>query len=317
MQIHREGARIDMRNWRKSAFCFFLFIWLQAPHFIPTPSAFASEGSLRNQILFSSAAPDRWKLWSIGPDGRDLKQVTSGTEEEHFPSVSFDGKEILFVDNRRVLWVMKSDGAKRREIPLPRGIYAHPAWAPGGQEIAFVKYTVTPSDQSEIWTMKRQGERWREPERVSIYPPMRVYPSYSPDGLKLAYTEFRRDQRLGAIEEIGLLDLNQKAFRNITDDRVDHFKPVWSPTGEEIAYTSNKSGNYDIWVMSLKDGKQRQLTRDPSYDGEPTWAPDGREIAFISTRSGKKEVWVMSALGDHPRQLTGMGKDCKDPFWAR
>lgn len=306
-----------MRNWKEKVFCLLLFVEMQGTVFILMPSAIASEDSLKNRILFSSIATEGWKLWSIGPGGTDLKQVTTGPEEEHLSAVSPDGNEILYVDVKRMIWIMNSDGSNRRQLPLPKGIYAQPAWPPSGQEIAFVKYTVTPSDQSEIWTMKRQGEKWRDPERVSAFPPMRVYPSYSPDGLKLAYTEFRRDQRIGAIEEIGILDLSEKTFRKITDDRVDAFKPVWSPTGEEIAYTSNKSGNYDIWVISLKDGKQRQLTRDPAYDGEPTWSPDGQEIAFISTRSGKKEIWVMSAMGDHPRQLTRTERGCKDPFWVR
>jgi len=271
----------------------------------------------KGRIYFASNHSGNWELWAIKPDGTDLRQLTRTPEDEHSPAVSPDGKQILFVDSRRMLWVMNGDGSNRVEIPLPKGIYAQPAWAPNGQEIAFVKYTVTPSDQSEIWTMKKQGEKWRDPERVSAYPPMRLYPSYSPDGLKLAYAEFKRDERSGAIEEIGILDLDKKNFRTITGDRVDSFKPVWSPSGEEIVYTSNRSGNYDIWVISLKDGKQRQLTRDPVYDGEPTWSPDGHEIAFISTRSGSKEIWIMSATGDHPRQLTRTGKGCKDPFWAR
>jgi TolB protein len=281
----------------------------------PFHNAGAQE-KLQNLIVFSAITPEGWRLFSVRPDGKDMKPLTSAAEEEHFPAVSPDGKEILHLRSRMV-WIMNSDGSGRKQVPLPKGIYAHPAWAPGGQEIAFVKYTVTPSDQSEIWIMKRQGERWREPDRVSLYPPMRVYPSYSPDGMKMAYTEFKRDQRLGAIEEIGIFDLSQKTFKNMTNDRVDNFKPAWSPTGEEIAYTSNRSGNYDIWVISLKDGKQRQLTREPAYDAEPAWSPEGREIAFISTRSGKREIWVMSALGDHPRQLTQTGKDCKDPFWVK
>lgn len=271
----------------------------------------------QGRIYFSMNHSGNWDLWSINPDGTDLKQLTRTAEDEHAPAVSPDGKEILFVDGRRALWIMNADGSDRREIPLPKGIYAQPSWAPDGQEIAFVKYTVTPSDQSEIWVMKREEGRWLDPRRLSTYPPMRLYPFYSTDGSMLAFTEFRRDERRGPMEEIGLLHLRQKTFRLITRNMADSFRAVWSPRGEELAYTSNKSGNYDVWVISLKDGKEKQLTRDPGYDGEPTWSPDGHEIAFISTRSGGKELWVMSASGDLPRQLTKMGKPCKEPFWGK
>jgi TolB protein len=277
----------------------------------------SAQGALQGKIVFSSLTPDGWRIRSVEADGKNLRQMATGPGEEHFPAVSPDGKEILFIGAGRMIWIMNADGSNRRQLPLPKGIYAQPVWAPGGQEIAFVKYTVTPSDQSEIWTMKRQGEKWRDAERLSAYPPMRIYPSYSPDGSKLAYTEFKRDQRLGAVEEIGIFDIDQKRFKAVTADLTDSFKPVWSPTGEEIAFTSNKGGNYDIWVISVKNGKQRQVTTDPAYDGEPAWSPDGREMVFISTRNGSKEIWVMSATGEHPRQATKLGKGCKDPFWAR
>jgi TolB protein len=277
----------------------------------------AGEALGQERLYFSSNHSGNWELWSIRPDGGDLKQLTRTAEDEHSPAVSPDGKEILFVDGRRTLWIMKTDGSDRKEIPLPKGIYAQPTWSPDGREIAFVKYMVLPEDRSEIWRMRREGDRWGEPKRLSPFPPMRLFPCYAPDGSKLLFTEFRRDERLGAIEEIGVFDFAQKAFKLITHDRADSFKGVWSPTGDEIAYTSNKSGNYDVWVISLKDGRQRQLTRDPVYDGEPTWSPDGREIAFVSTRSGSKELWVMSATGDLPRQLTKTGKACKEPFWGK
>lgn len=277
----------------------------------------AQEASGQGRIYFSMNHSGNWDLWSVRSDGTDLRQLTRTPEDEHAPALSPDGKEVLFVDGRRTLWIMNIDGSDRREIPLPKGIYAQPSWAPDGQEIAFVKYTVTPSDQSEIWTLRREEGRWLDPKRVSTYPPMRLYPFYSPDGSMLAFTEFRRDERRGPIEEIGLFDLRQRTFRLLTRDRADSFRAVWSPGGDRLAYTSNKAGSYDVWVVSLKDGTERQLTRDPGYDGEPAWSPEGHEIAFISTRRGNKELWVMSATGDLARPLTKMGKPCKEPFWGK
>ena len=294
-----------------------ILCWLLAQGVTTEEARSEDKVSLWGRIYFSSALSGNWDVWSIKPDGTDLKQLTHTPEDEHSPAVSPDGKEIIFVDTRRSLWMMNLDGSNRRAIPLPKGIYAQPTWSPDGQEIAFVKYTVIPADASEIWIMKREREQWGEARRVSFHPPMRLFPSYSPDGLKLAYTEFRRDERLGAIEEIGIFDFARKVFKQTTHDNADTFKAVWSPRGDDLLYTSNKSGNYDVWVMSLKDGKHRQLTRDPAYDGEPTWSPDGHEIVFISTRSGSKEIWAMSATGEHVRQVTKTGSACKGPFWVR
>jgi len=277
-------------------------------------AAFTAENG---RIIFSSIASGNWDIWSVKPDGSEMKRITDTPGNEHSPAVSPDGKEIVYVDTSRSLRIMNIDGSNKREIPLPRGIHAQPAWAPAGDKIAFVKYIVVPTDASEIWVVERKNGEWGEPERLSAHPPMRLYPSFSPDGAKIAYAQFRRDKLLGAVEEIGILNLGEKEFQEITADGVDNFKPVWSPTGRYIAYTSNKSGNYDIWIISVKDKRERRLTRSSTYDGEPTWSPEGDEIAFVSTRSGAKEIWVISSAGDNLRQITNMGKTCKDPFWKK
>ena len=227
------------------------------------------------------------------------------------------GKRFFLSMQKRTIWIMNSDGSNRTKMPVPLGIYAQPAWAPGGDVIAFVKYKVTPSDESELWTIKRRKKEWTDLERISEFPPMRLYPAFSPDGTRLAYTEFRRDKVLDVVEEIGILYLAEGKFKPITKDNADSLEPVWSPDGKQLAYSSNKAGNYDIWVLSLKDRKHRQVTRNPAYDGDPTWSPRGNEIAFVSTRSGTKELWVVSVEGGRLRQLTRMGTTVKEPFWVK
>ncbi len=268
-------------------------------------------------ILFSSNTSDTWQLWRVNPDGRELRQLTFTSEDKYFPVASPDRNEIAYTDTRRNLRIIKADGASEEKIPLPAGIYAQPAWSPTGNEIAYVKYKVIPSDQGEIWLIRRQNSEWGEPQRITASPPMRLYPSFSPDGSKLAFAEFRRDRVLGVTEEICLINLSDRRIEKLTDDMADNFQPRWSPRGNQIAYTSNKSGNYDIWLMSVKDRTHRQLTRHPAYDGDPSWSPNGEEIAFVSTRSGNKEIWVISVIGDRLRQITNIKKTCKDPFWVK
>jgi Tol biopolymer transport system component len=74
-------------------------------------------------------------------------------------------------------------------------------------------------------------------------------------------------------------------------------QPVISPDGSLIAYTSNASGNPDIWVMDVRGGAPLRLTNDPGADEEPTWYPDGSTIAFVSDRDGTRSVWKVPRLG--------------------
>ncbi|MFC1858794.1 hypothetical protein ACFL9U_12335 [Thermodesulfobacteriota bacterium] len=268
------------------------------------------------RIIFSSVSSGKWDLWSIKPDGTGLKQITNSLEDEHTPAVSADGKTIACIVDR-VVWTMRVDRTERQKLPLPAGIYASPAWTPDGLGIVYVKLTVVPSEASEIWIVKKTGNHWGEPQRITRHPPMRLNPSFSPGGSKLAHAKFERDRLLGVVEEIGVLDLKENKFVEITADGADSFKPMWSPSGDKIAYMSNKSGNYDIWTVHVKTRKQHRLTTDPAYDGDPAWSTDGSQIAFVSSRSGAREIWIMSTDGKKPRQVTKMGTSCEGPSWAK
>jgi Tol biopolymer transport system component len=49
-------------------------------------------------------------------------------------------------------------------------------------------------------------------------------------------------------------------------------EPAWSPDGSEIAFTSYRDGNYEIYVMNTDGTGQTRLTNNLAYDGEPTWS---------------------------------------------
>jgi formylglycine-generating enzyme required for sulfatase activity len=100
-----------------------------------------------------------------------------------------------------------------------------------------------------------------------------------------------------------------------------------SPTGEAtpsltgsgggvIAFTSERDGEGDIYVMNGDGSDQRRLTDDPAYDAWPTWSPDGSQIAFASTRSGNPDIYVMNADGSDVRQLTHHTASDIWPEWS-
>ena len=61
---------------------------------------------------------------------------------------------------------------------------------------------------------------------------------------------------------------------------------VWAREEAQIAFSSNRDGDLEIYVMD-EDGKNlRNLTNHPMSDYEPAWSPDGQSIAFVSSRWG-------------------------------
>lgn len=85
--------------------------------------------------------------------------------------------------------------------------------------------------------------------------------------------------------------------------------PTFSPEGGRLAYESDQSGNWDIWISDIKSGVSANLTED--YEGDdrcPSWSPDGSQIAFLSTRDGAG-CFVMSHLGGNVRKVAPLASD--------
>ena len=71
-----------------------------------------------------------------------------------------------------------------------------------------------------------------------------------------------------------------------------------------IAFTSDRDGNFEIYVMDADGTAQTNLTNNPASDAVPAWSPDGTKIAFFSDRDGNREIYVMDADGTNPTRLT-------------
>jgi Tol biopolymer transport system component/DNA-binding winged helix-turn-helix (wHTH) protein len=100
--------------------------------------------------------------------------------------------------------------------------------------------------------------------------------------------------------------------RQVTSSEGLDIYPSFSPDGNEIAYSSDASGKFEIYLKQLTPGgRVVQLTSDGSQNIQPAWSPDGKQIAFHSQIKGG--IWVMPALGGVARQLARFGSS---PAWS-
>jgi len=89
-------------------------------------------------------------------------------------------------------------------------------------------------------------------------------------------------------------------------------QPIYSPDGEWVAFSSNRSGNLDIWARARRTGELRQLTDHPADDWDPGFTPDGRQLIWTSRRGGNFEIWMANADGTGAHQVTHDGVDAEN-----
>src|SRR5262245_16084580 len=97
-----------------------------------------------------------------------------------------------------------------------------------------------------------------------------------------------------------------RPLRRLTFDPGLQSEPTWSPNNDFIAYSSDRGGNFGIWVQPISGGNPIQVTQSPAYDWQPDWSPDGSQIVFRSEREGGG-LFVVPAFGGRERKISSFG----------
>ncbi len=96
------------------------------------------------------------------------------------------------------------------------------------------------------------------------------------------------------------------------------FQPAVSRDGKLVAFSSTRSGSYEIWLAERDGARPRQLTTfGGSFAGLPRWSPDGRSILVSARSEDRAQAFIVPAAGGTPRRVSPPGVDVASPSWSR
>jgi len=110
-------------------------------------------------------------------------------------------------------------------------------------------------------------------------------PRWSPDGRKIAFNSVLRGQT-----SILVIQADGGTPRPLTDQASENLNPSWSHDGNWIYFTSNRSGDWQIWKMTNEGEMAFQLTRQGGF--EAFESADGKFIYYANTAS-EPDIWKM------------------------
>jgi Tol biopolymer transport system component len=137
----------------------------------------------------------------------------------------------------------------------------------------------------------------------------------SPDGKRLAYATLRQNAdiwRLPLRDDGTSAGAPQSVIATTREDS----RGSWSPDGQQIAFNSDRTGDMNIWLHSLRDGNERQITRGAGGDFQPNWSPDAKQLVFFSSRSGHADIWKVDVTGGALTQITRSRSLDINPFFS-
>lgn len=129
----------------------------------------------------------------------------------------------------------------------------------------------------------------------------------------LVFSANRGGPRFG-IYQLALKDPTRAA--PILEDHFQNVQPALSPDRTTIAFSSNRDGDFDLYLMDADGSNIRRLTTQPGADGDPAWSPDGSRLVYTGTRNGASQIFLISREGGTPQQLTSLGGGNFSPVFS-
>jgi TolB protein len=129
------------------------------------------------------------------------------------------------------------------------------------------------------------------------------HPAWLPDGRIVFQACDPRDPGRCGLFVAGSESAPQAAVQ-ITDHPSD---TAPAARGSQILFMSERSGNWDLYSVSVSGGMPTRLTSSDAIEGLPAWSPDGRWIAYVSTHGGSWSVWALRRDGSGRRKLFDLG----------
>jgi Tol biopolymer transport system component len=199
-----------------------------------------------------------------------------------------DGQRIAFVsllDNVGFgMWSLARSGGQRQRM-LPNLELGALAWSQAEpSRIAYSEYAN--QKYADIWMADSESSTPTNLTKGRVHSPS--FPRWSPDGRQIALQGYARlpdgtieglmnhaDGSGAPTAEVFVIDVESDALTRLTYNTDDDLRPVWSPDGESLLFTSSRGGDYDIWLMPLDAPEQaRDLIDDadsPFEEKDADW----------------------------------------------
>jgi Tol biopolymer transport system component len=229
-----------------------------------------------------------------------------------WPAVSSDGRTVAFArysqDIGANIHLMSSSGGQPRPITAEKASLYGLAWSPDGRDVIF---SSNRDGGFRLWRAAAAAVK-ASPSPVQTAGEDARFPAFSQAGSKrsarLAYQRLQQNLDIRRAEISGDGGPRQILKRSapfiVSTRSEDH--PRYSPDGKKIAFASNRSGTWEIWLCDSEGSKPARLS---SMGGPPAispqWSPDGRRLAFFAPTGGlgQYQAYLVDADGGLPRRL--------------
>lgn len=264
------------------------------------------EGS---NLAFIGLDDQFWQVFIIEDMSNNLVQITRSSIDKVNVSWSDATDKLLVNTNLGEVMIVNTKTSHAHLIVLNMRGMTDTIWSRNGLNVLFSLSIANSIDANDIWLAEVATGKI---QKITTMKHMQHDPALSYDEKRVVFVSGAGGQN----HDLFVLNLESGATKQLTVGQRYHFEPACS-INDEIAFSSNRTGDYEIWVSDFEGKEFEQITHSPGMDGQPTWSPDGKKIAFVSSRGGYPAIWMINRDGSNVHQISPDGMRCRGPVWSR
>ncbi len=285
------SARFDAGTRRLAGAPIVVADRLRATLLGPVDFAVSTTGSLA--YVVDDASEQRELAW-VARDGSVRAVDPSWRGAFGGPAISPDGTR-LAVTVREAdaadIWVQRTDGGPRTRVTVGNTVSQSAAWTPDGRSLTYIVSEGGGTTTGDIWSRRADGAEG--PRRLLKSPRQISEQVWSPAGNRLIVRT--TTGTAGAGDILAFEPARETTLTDVVASRHSEYSPTLSPDGRWMAYTSNETGNTEIYVVPfpVPGSAKWQVSTRRGY--APLWSRRGGELFYVDGDANLVAVQVTTA----------------------
>jgi Tol biopolymer transport system component len=257
------------------------------------------------------------EIYVVEPNGGEPRQVTDFRGGEYGLDVHWspDGTKFAFrvwTDGDYELFVMNADGTGLSNVTGSVGVSEF-SWSPDGTMLAFTSFQQ--GTDLDVFVVRPDGTGLRAVVESQF---TEHRPQWSPDGTRIAFERWPVRDRDPGTADIYVVDLETGEIVPLVTSPGYDTAIAWSPAGDTLAFTSDRDGDRDLFLVGADGSGERQLTDLTNEEATTAhgWSPDGTRLSFVVGDGEQWDLWIVNADGSGLLKLTPRDRDDGPAVWS-